>query len=73
MKSLYGIQIRRDVNELNFCESEHCMETEYDKNVLDYWKLPNRNYIVMIEDDGLDDKKNDRKKLTGTSRSVYVK
>ena len=31
------------------------METEYDDSVLDYWKLPNGNYIVKLrEDDGLD-------------------
>ena len=31
------------------------METEYDDNVLDYWRLPNGNYIVKYEkDDGLD-------------------
>ena len=38
------------------------MQTEYDDNVLDYWKLSNGNYIVMMKkDDGLDynnDKKN---------------
>ena len=32
------------------------MKTEFDENVLDYWRLPNGNYIVkMKEDDGLDD------------------
>ena len=32
------------------------MKTEFDENVLDYWKLPNGNYIVkMKRDDGLDD------------------
>ena len=32
------------------------MKTEFDENVLDYWKLPNGNYIVKIKkDDGLDD------------------
>ena len=25
------------------------METEYDDNVLDYGKLPNRNYIVNLK------------------------
>ena len=31
-------------------------ETEFDENVLDYWKLPNGNYIVkMKKDDELDD------------------
>ena len=32
------------------------MKTELDENVIDYWKLPNGNYIVkMKRDDGLDD------------------
>ena len=56
MNSLYGVQIRRDINESYYCKSETWMKTEFDENVLDYWKLPNGNYIVeMKEDDGLDD------------------
>ena len=32
------------------------MKTEFDENELDYWKLPNGNYIVKIKkDDGIDD------------------
>ena len=32
------------------------MKTEFDENVLDYWRLPNGNCIVkMKKDDGLDD------------------
>ena len=32
------------------------MKTEFDENVLDYWRLPNGNYIVkMTKDDGSDD------------------
>ena len=32
------------------------MKTKFDENVLDYWKLPNGNYIVKMKmDDGLDD------------------
>ena len=56
MNSLYGIQIRKDINETYYCKSEYWMKTEFDENVLDYWKLPNGNYIVkMKKDDGLDD------------------
>ena len=57
MNSLYGVQIRRDINESHSCKSETWMETtEIDENVLDYWKLSNGNYIVtMKKDDGLDD------------------
>ena len=54
--SLYGVQIRRDINESYYCKSENWMKTEFDENILDYWKLPNGNYIVkMKKDDGLDD------------------
>ena len=56
MNSLYGVQIRRDVSESYYCKSETWMKTEFDENVLDYWKLPNGNYFVkMKKDDGLDD------------------
>ena len=56
MNSLCGVQIRKDINESYYCRSENWMKTEFDENVLDYWKLPNGNYIVkMKRDDGLDD------------------
>ena len=55
MNSLYGVQIRRDINESYYCKSEAWMKTEFDGNVLDYWRLPNGNYIEkMKKDDGLD-------------------
>ena len=56
MNSLYGVQIRRDINESYYCKSENGMKTDFDENVLEYWKLPNGIYIVkMKKDDGLDD------------------
>ena len=56
MNSLYGVQIRKDFNESYSCKSEIWMKTEFDENVLDYWRLPKGNYIVkMKKDDGLDD------------------
>ena len=56
MNSLYGVQIRKDINESNSCKSETWMKTEFDENVLNYRKSPNGNYIVkMKKDDGLDD------------------
>ena len=56
MNSLYGVQIRRDINESYYCKSEKWMKAEFDENVLEYWKLPNGNYFVkMKKDDGLDD------------------
>ena len=55
MNNLYGVQIRKDIDQSYKCKSQHWMETEYDENVLDYWKLPNGNYIVKLKkDDGLD-------------------
>ena len=56
MNSLYGVQIRKDINKSYYCKSEYWMKTEFDEIILDYWKLPNGNYIVkMKRDDGLDD------------------
>ena len=51
--SIYGVQIRRDINESFNSKSEHWMKTEYNDNVLDYWRLPNGKIIVKIKkDDG---------------------
>ena len=56
MNSLYGVHIRKVINESYHSKSETWMKTEFDENVLDYWKLPNENFIVkMKRDDGLDD------------------
>ena len=56
INSLYGVQIRRDNNESYYCKSENWTKTGFNEKVLDYWKLPNGNYIVkMKKDDGLDD------------------
>ena len=49
MNSLYGVQIRRDIDQSYECKPQHWMETEYDEKVLDYWKIPNGNYIVNIK------------------------
>ena len=55
MDILYGVQIRRDINESYYCISETWMKTEFDENVIDCWRLTNGNYIVkMKKDDGLD-------------------
>ena len=56
MNSLYGEQIRKDIEEKFACKSQMWMETEYDEKVKDYWKISNINYIVkMIDDMGLED------------------
>ena len=55
MNSLYGVQIRKDIDQSYKCKTQHWMETEYDENVLDYWRLPNGSYIVKLKkNDGLE-------------------
>ena len=55
MKSLYRVQIRKNIDQFCKCKSEHWMQTEYDENELVYRKLPNGNYLVKLKnDDGLD-------------------
>ena len=52
--NLYGVQIRRDLEDYCTCKSEHWTQAEYDEDVLDYWRLPNGRYMVnLIKDDGL--------------------
>ena len=56
MNSLYGEQIRKDIEEKFVCKSQMWMETEYDERVKDYWKISGVNYIVkMVDDEGLED------------------
>ena len=56
MNSLCGVQICRDINESYYCKSETWTKTEFDGNVLEYWRLPNGTYIIkMKKDDGLED------------------
>ena len=45
MNSLYDVEIRRDIDQSDNCKSQHCMETEYDENVLDYWRLQTVNIL----------------------------
>ena len=55
MNSLYGENIRKDIEEKFLCKSEMWMQTEFDERVKDYWKISNINYIVkMIDDAGLE-------------------
>ena len=59
MNSLYGVQIRKDIDQFYECKSQQWMETEYDENKLDYWKLPNGNYCVKLKTgDGLESDNN---------------
>ena len=56
MNSLYGEQIRKDIEEKFLCKSQMWMESQYDERVKDYWKISGINYIVkMIDDEGLED------------------
>ena len=56
MNSLYGENLRKDIEEKFACKSEMWMQTEYDERVKDYWKISGINYIVkMIDDAGLED------------------
>ena len=56
MNSLYGENIRKDIEEKFACKSEAWMMSEYDERVKDYWKISGNNYIVkMIDDAGLED------------------
>ena len=56
MNSLYGVQMRKNINEFLYCQSETWMKTEYDENVLVHWKVPNDSFFVkMKNDEKLDD------------------
>ena len=57
MNSLYGENIRKDIDESFACKSEAWMMSEYDERVKDYWRISHGNYLVkMIDDKGLEDK-----------------
>ena len=56
MNSLYGENLRKEIEEKFACKSEMWIETEYDERVLDYWKISGIKYIVKMTDDaGLED------------------
>ena len=56
MNSLYGQNIRKDIEERFVCRSEVWMMTEYDERVKDDWKVSGIIYIVkLIDDKGLED------------------
>ena len=55
MNSLYGENIRKDIEENFACKSVAWMMTENDERVKDYWKMSGINYIVkMVDDAGLE-------------------
>ena len=56
MNSLYGENIRKDIEEKFACKSEAWLMNEYDERVKDYWKISGINYIVKkIDEAGLED------------------
>ena len=55
MNSLYGENIRKDIEGNFVCKSEAWMMSEYDETVKDYWEISCIKYIVkMIDDAGLE-------------------
>ena len=55
MNSLCGENVRRDIDEEYKCESEYWMNSPNHEIVLDYWRLPNGESIVILkQDDGLE-------------------
>ena len=56
MNSLYGENIRKDIEGKFACKSEAWMMDNYDERVKDYWKISGIKYIVkMIDDPGCED------------------
>ena len=51
MNSLYGEQLRKDIEEKIAGKSEACMMSEYDERVKDFWKISGFNDIVKKIDD----------------------
>ena len=73
MNSLYGENIRKDIEEKFSCKSELWMQTEYDERVKDYWKISNINYIVkMIDDPGLEDEIKKNQYYASSFRSFCI-
>ena len=73
MNSLYGVQMRRNKEEFYKCKSQHWTETEDDENALDYWNLPNGNYILNLKKDvGLDCAKDDVKNTLPSHLEAFI-
>ena len=50
MKSLYGEQIRKDIQEKFAGKSESWMMSENDERLKEYWKISHGNYISWKKD-----------------------
>ena len=44
MNSLYGEQIRKNIEEIFACKSKAWMMSEYDEEVKEYWRISQSNY-----------------------------
>ena len=51
LNSLYGENIRKDIEKNFACKSEAWLISEYDERVKDNWKISGLNYIVKLIDD----------------------
>ena len=72
MKSPNGVQIRKDLIESYKCKSEQWMETEYDDNVLDYWKIEKENYQEKFKKDGVLEGDYDVKKTLSRHLGAFI-
>ena len=72
MDNLYGVHIRKDIDQSYKCKSQHWMETEYDENVLDYWKLPKGKYKVKLKKDDSLDGDNDVKNTLPSHLGAFI-
>ena len=56
MNSLYGEQVRKDIEQCFASKSEAWMMSEYDERVIDFWKIGyGKSFVKMIDEIGLKD------------------
>ena len=72
MNSLCEVQIHRDIDESFYCKLETWMKTEFDENVLDYWRLPNGSHFVEMEKDDQLDKDCDTENTLTAVPGAYI-
>ena len=54
--SVYGGNIRKDINDEYKCVTENCLRENFDDRIKEWFPLKNGNFIVKLEDDeGVDD------------------
>ena len=51
MNSLYGEQIRKDIEQKFACKSEFWMMSDYDERVRDNWNISHGIYLVKMTED----------------------